>query len=104
MGEFHDAVSTLLDAFTHGMAVIKTQRGRRKKESIPIDSTTKSAETNLSKALKKNRVDVKDAYGKDLARHGPDFAKGDGKKYFSASIFHMFLAYIILKAKIQDEN
>ena len=83
MGEFHDAVSTLLDAFAHGVAMIKTQRGRRKKESIPIDSTTKSAETHLSKALKKNRVDVKDAYGKDLARYGPDFANGDGKRFFS---------------------
>ncbi len=96
MGEFHDAVSTLLDAFTHGVAMIKTQRGRRKKESIAIDSTTKSAETHLSKVLEKNRADVKDAYGKDLARHGPDFAKGDGKKYFSMSIFHVFLAHAIL--------
>jgi hypothetical protein len=79
MGEFHDVVSGLLDAFARGISIIKTQRGRRKSEKIPIDPTSKSAETHLTKTLKYNRVVVEDAYGKDLVRHGPEFAKGDGK-------------------------
>ena len=33
----------------------------------------------LSHSLKKNRTDVKNAYGQDLARLGPSFAAGDGK-------------------------
>jgi hypothetical protein len=68
MGEFHDAVSTLLEAFAHGITIIKRQRGRRKKEQLPIEPTKKNAETHLSKSLKKNRTDVKKAYGRDLAR------------------------------------
>jgi hypothetical protein len=79
MGELQNAVSALLDAFARGIAVIKTQRVRRKKEKVPIDSTHKAAETRLSKSLKKNRADVQDAYGKDLARFGPGFAAGDGR-------------------------
>ena len=79
MGEFHDAVSTLLEAFAHGISIIKIQRCRRKKEHMPIDPRKKSAESHLSKSLKKNRTEVKTAYGKDLVRFGPGFAAGDGK-------------------------
>jgi hypothetical protein len=78
MGDFHDAVSSLLDAFARGISIIKTQRGRRKAEKIDLDPTSKSAEVHLSKTLKHNQVVVQDAYGKDLVRHGPEFAKGDG--------------------------
>jgi hypothetical protein len=78
MGEFHEAVSTLLEAFTHGISIIKIQRCRRKKEHTPIDPNKKNAESHLSKSLKKNRTDVQTAYGKDLARFGPGFAAGDG--------------------------
>lgn len=78
MGEFHDAVSVLLEAFARGVAIIKTQRGRRKKEQRPVDPSQKIAETHLSKSLKNNRTDVKNAYGRDLARLGPEFAAGDG--------------------------
>lgn len=81
MGEFHDAVSTLLEAFGRGIDIIKCQRGTREKEQLPIEPAKKSAETHLSKSLKKNRVDVKNAYGRDLARHGPGFAVGDGKTF-----------------------
>jgi hypothetical protein len=81
MGELQSAVSALLDAFARGIAVIKTQRVRRKKEKVLIDSTHKTAETRLSKSLKKNRADVQNAYGKDLARFGPGFAAGDGAFY-----------------------
>jgi hypothetical protein len=77
MGEFHDAVSHLLDAFARGVSIIKTQRRRRK--SIPIDPASMSAESLLSKTLKHNQVIVGDAYGKDFDRHGLAFAKGDGK-------------------------
>jgi len=79
MGEFHDAVSTLLEAFARGISIIKIQRGRRKKEQLPIESTKKTAETHLSKSLKKNRSEVKDAYQRDLGRYGQSFAVGDGK-------------------------
>jgi hypothetical protein len=79
MGELQNAVSALLDAFARGIAVIKTQRVRRKKEKLSIDSTHKTAETRLSKSLKKNKADVQDAYGKDLARFGSGFATGDGE-------------------------
>jgi hypothetical protein len=89
MGEFHDAVSTLLEAFGHGIAIIKSQRGRRKKEQLPLESSKKIAETHLSKSLKKNRTDVKKAYGRDLARFGPGFAVGDCKA-FPASSFLQF--------------
>ena len=78
MGELQNAVSALLDAFARGIAVIKTQRAQRKKEKRPIDSTHKTAETRLSKSLKKSKSEVQDAYGKDLARFGPGFAAGDG--------------------------
>jgi len=85
MGELQSAVSALLDAFARGIAVIKTQRVRRKKEKVTIDSTHKTAETRLSKSLKKNRADVQDAYGKDLARFGPGFAVGDAEAHSSLS-------------------
>ncbi|PMD34046.1 hypothetical protein L207DRAFT_534418 [Hyaloscypha variabilis F] len=85
MGEFHDAVSTLLEAFGRGIDIIKCQRGTREKEQLPIEPAKKSAETHLSKSLKKNRVDVKNAYGRDLARHGPGFAVGDAEAHSSLS-------------------
>ncbi len=80
MGEFHDAVSILLDAFGRGIDIIKCQRGQRKRDRLPIEPAKKNAESHLSKSLKNNRTDVKNAYGRDLARHGPGFAVGDGKK------------------------
>lgn len=79
MGEFHDAVSTLLESFARGISIIRTQRKRRKSGHIPIDQSSKNAETDLSKCLKKNRTEVKTAYGRDLDRSGPGFAAGDGK-------------------------
>lgn len=82
MGEFHAAVSSLLDAFARGISIIKTQRKRRKSGRIQIDQSSKVAETHLSKSLKKNRTEVQSAYGKDLNRFGPGFAEGDGKSLF----------------------
>jgi ribosomal protein L13E len=86
MGEFHDAVSTLLEAFSCGIAIIKSQRGRRKREQLPLDSTKKIAETHLSKSLKKNRTDVKNAYGRDVSRYGQGFAVGDGKAFLASAL------------------
>jgi hypothetical protein len=85
MGEFHDAVSTLLEAFSRGIDIIQSQRGRRKREQLPLQSSKKVAETHLSKSLKKNRTDVKKAYGRDLARFGPGFAVGDAEAHSSLS-------------------
>ncbi|KAK0124517.1 hypothetical protein ONS95_009466 [Cadophora gregata] len=79
MGEFHGAVSSLLDAFARGIGIIKAQRKRRKNGHIPIDQSSKTAETQLSKSLKKSRTEVKNAYGKDLNRYGPGFAEGDAE-------------------------
>ncbi|KAG4435839.1 hypothetical protein IFR05_008665 [Cadophora sp. M221] len=79
MGELHGAVSSLLDAFARGIGIIKAQRKRRKSGRIPIDQSSKAAETNLSKSLKKSRTEVRNAYGKDLSRFGPGFAEGDAE-------------------------
>lgn len=87
MGEFHDAVSTLLQAFGRGIDIIKSQRSRRKGEQLRVEASQKNAETHLSKSLRKNRNDVKNAYGRDLARHGPGFAVGDGKTSFLYELF-----------------
>jgi hypothetical protein len=73
MGEFHDAVTTLLDAFSRGISVI-----RRKKERLAPDPTHKVVDRHLSKSLKKSRTDIKEAYTRDLSRFGPGFAVGDG--------------------------
>lgn len=77
MGEFHDAVTKLLGAFSCGISMIKAQR--RKKDQSLLDPPSKKAETHLSKSLKKNRLEVENAYGEDLVRYGPSFADGDGK-------------------------
>lgn len=82
MGEFHDAVSTLLEAFGRGVLLIKTQRGKRKRASIQVDPTTKNAESTLSKTLKRSKVEVKNAYGQHLARH-PGFNQGDSEAHSS---------------------
>ncbi|KAH9222768.1 hypothetical protein DL95DRAFT_441115 [Leptodontidium sp. 2 PMI_412] len=79
MGELHGAVSSLLDAFARGIGIIKAQRKRRKSSHITIDQSSKAAETNLSKSLKKSRTEVRNAYGKDLSRFGPGFAEGDAE-------------------------
>jgi len=56
--------------------VIKAQR---RKNEIKSDLTSKKAESHLSKSLKKNRLEVENAYGEELVRFGPKFADGDGK-------------------------
>jgi hypothetical protein len=76
MSEFHDAVSTLLEAFARGLSIIKAQKKRRSKE---LTSTKSAPEVQLSKSLKRNRKDVKAAYSRDLAQVGPGFAVGDGR-------------------------
>ncbi|CZS93512.1 hypothetical protein WAI453_001043 [Rhynchosporium graminicola] len=64
MGELHGAVSSLLDAFARGIAIITAHRKRRKNGRIPIDQLSKSAETHLSQSLKQNWTEVRDAYGR----------------------------------------
>jgi hypothetical protein len=85
MGGFHDAVSTLLETFARGIAIIKTQRRRRERENLPLEPTHKKAESHLSKSLKKNRVTVKDAYGRELSTVGSGFAEGDAEAHSSIS-------------------
>jgi hypothetical protein len=79
MGDLHDAVAALLDAFARGISVIRAQRARRKEQQQPVETVQKTAETHLRKSLKKNRAEVREAYGRDLARYGSRFASGDGK-------------------------
>jgi len=62
--------------------MIKAQR--RKKEQT-FDPSSKKAETHLSKSLKKNRLEVENAYGEDLVRYGPSFADGDAEAHSSLS-------------------
>ncbi|RFU31011.1 hypothetical protein B7463_g5341, partial [Scytalidium lignicola] len=75
MGEFQDAVTSLLETFTRGISIIK---GRRKR-----NAAAQVAETSLSKSLKQSRSDVKDRYREDLSRHGKAFAAGDAQAYLS---------------------
>ena len=79
MGEFNAAVSTLLEAFSSGIAIIRSLRRRRKESKAEIDSVVKAEESRLSKSLKKNRVDVRSVYKTKLDRLGRRFANGDGK-------------------------
>jgi hypothetical protein len=79
MGEFNSAVSTLLEAFSSGIAIIKSLRLRRKESKSQIDSTFKAEESRLSKSLKKNKLDVRSVYESKLERLGHRFSDGDGK-------------------------
>ncbi|KAH8658860.1 hypothetical protein BGZ60DRAFT_129375 [Tricladium varicosporioides] len=80
MGEFHEAVSTLLDAFARGISIIKIQNRQLKDPQI-----TTAADTHLSKSLSKNRAEVKNAYQRDLDRFGDGFAAGDTESRSSLS-------------------
>ncbi|KAE8448189.1 hypothetical protein EG329_009793 [Mollisiaceae sp. DMI_Dod_QoI] len=101
MGEFHDAVTKLLGAFSCGISMIKAQR--RKKEKSPLDTTSKKAETHLSKSLKKNRLEVENAYGEDLIRCGPSFADGDAEAHSSLSKI-LFRLNIVIKRFTTGRN
>lgn len=78
MGELHDAVTALLDAFARGISVIRAQHLRRKEQQLPADAVQQAAETHVRKSLRKSRADIKEAYTRDRARYGPRFAAGDG--------------------------
>ncbi|KAH8602428.1 hypothetical protein B0O99DRAFT_139426 [Bisporella sp. PMI_857] len=75
MGEFHDAVNSLLEAFSRGLTVLKCKR----KQTSPQSTSVKGLEARLGNSLKKSRSDVRKAYKEDLARIGPGFAHGDGR-------------------------
>ena len=85
MGEFNDTVATLLQAFTNGLAIIRSIRHRRKENKVEVDSGIKTDEMRLRKSLKKNRADVQSAYALDLAKIGQRFSEGDGKLFLNAS-------------------
>lgn len=82
MGDFHNVVTALLDAFAQGISIIKTQRKRRKAGAPRLDSAQKAAETDLQKSFKSSQNDIASAYGRDLALHGSGFAIGDGKSFY----------------------
>ncbi|TVY39492.1 hypothetical protein LOCC1_G005772 [Lachnellula occidentalis] len=76
MSEFHDAVSSLLEALEKGLSTIKAQKKRRAKIQA---SSKKTPEAHLSRSLKKSHTEVKKTYSRDLARFGAGFAAGDGR-------------------------
>jgi hypothetical protein len=102
MGEFNTAVSTLLEAFSSGIAVIRSLRCRRKESKAEIDSAVKAEESRLSKSLKKNRVDVRSVYKTKLERLGRPFADGDGKPPETdhggpVDIFHYYTSISLIR-------
>lgn len=79
MGEFNVAVSTLLEAFSSGIAIIRSLRRRRKESKSQVNPTVKAEELRLSKTLKKIRIDVRRVYESKVERLGHRFSDGDGK-------------------------
>jgi hypothetical protein len=78
MGEFETTVSTLLGAFSSGLAIIKRLRRRRHEDGWPTtDPSVKREEVRLAKSLKRNRTDVQTVYTRDLTKFGSRFAEGD---------------------------
>lgn len=79
MGEFNETVTTLLQAFSSGIEVIKRLRRRRKESREEVDASIKKEEQRLHRSLKRNRADVHQAYSHDRAKLGDRFEKGDCK-------------------------
>lgn len=79
MGDFGNAVVTLLESFGNGLAVIKRLRRRRKETKTGIASTAKAKEQQLNKSLKTDRRDVKLVY--DSYAQAREFAMGDGEAF-----------------------
>ncbi|TVY85824.1 hypothetical protein LAWI1_G008446 [Lachnellula willkommii] len=82
MDEFHDAVSSLLEALEKGLSIIKAQKKKHPKDQA---SSKKTPEAHLSRSLKKNHAEVKKMYSRDLARFGAGFAAGDAEARSSIS-------------------
>ncbi|TAQ83619.1 hypothetical protein B7494_g8055 [Chlorociboria aeruginascens] len=92
MGEFHDTVSVLLDAFARGIDIIKARRAQRKRPS----RENEGGHPDVSKALKEHRTQVKKAYSRDQARFGPRFATGDteARSSLSAILFRLNAGFV----------
>jgi hypothetical protein len=93
MGELNEVVVALLEAFSGGLAIIKTLRHRRKEAKAKIDTATQSEELRLRRSLKKNREDVRSVYSKDLEKLGSKFAEGDGMFKFIMSCLASFSSF-----------
>lgn len=78
MGEFNDAVVTLLDAFSNGIAIIKSLRRRRKEAKEALGPQIKAEEARLGKSLRKDKAFVQNRYSQNLTKFGHRFATGDG--------------------------
>lgn len=76
MGDFGTAVSTLLESFSNGLAVIKRLRRRRKEAKASIYASVKAEEDSLKVSLRSNRRDIKSSY--DRCAKTKNFT-GDGK-------------------------
>jgi hypothetical protein len=75
MGEFHEAISTLLSFFGEGLSSIKAHSEKKSRRRS-------TSEARLSESLRKSRNDVKSVYDRDLEKFGEKFAKGDGTAPF----------------------
>ena len=100
MGEFSDAVSALLQAFTNGLAIIRSIRHRRKEPLVEVDSGLKKDELRLRKSLRKNRADLRNAYAHDLAKLGQSFSEGDGKLFLNVSTGFQNVTFYIGNARL----
>jgi len=85
MGDLGNAVSTLLESFANGLAVIKRLKRKRKDTKIKVDASVKAEEELLSKSLRANRGHIESVY--DRCARTKNFAAGDGEILEFLSIF-----------------
>ncbi|KAF1936000.1 hypothetical protein EJ02DRAFT_414763 [Clathrospora elynae] len=93
--EVASCVSGIIEAFTNGLNIFKRLRERRRKRKArrenQVPDPTSSAESQLSKSLKKGPQDLAERYAECYyGGMGPKFAKGD-------AIAHASLAETLIK-------
>lgn len=77
MGDLGNAVSTLLESFSNGLAVVKRLKRKRKDTKTKVDASVKVEEELLSKSLRTNKKHIESVY--DRCARTKNFAAGDGK-------------------------
>ena len=75
MGNFGNAVTSLLDTYTKCLSLLK---GSRKYDAGPLSDT----QSTLSASLRSDRSRVRKAYVSRLSKDGSRFEKGDGESLF----------------------
>ncbi|KAI9740733.1 MAG: hypothetical protein M1818_004698 [Claussenomyces sp. TS43310] len=77
MGQFEEAVGALLEAFGHGLAVLKTHRRKEKGVKARASTNIKTEELRLKRSLEKSKAEVQSIYSLNFAKYGTHFAEGD---------------------------